>query len=504
MDLESESVEENEVVTPETLSNGSESKIENNSNENNNNEQVDAAPKTETDKVEEPRNSPSQSRCASSDSSPSAGAVKGFGLKKWRRIKREVNHEDSTNTDTGKILHKRGFTNPQPTKSGKPINSNTETRQKSEGSVSSTNALLKSPIAVIDDFSILGENGLTVGPTFAAGTDSENSEDRSSKSSTAASAPRMRYDVPSAAGFGRDKGKMKNLGGKNPGNSVQIQQKGKTETSKKARGDNRVKIEKENSHSSIESDSRSSNFVFMQGFNSINSNGRQQSENSDEFQESVGFRKNAWQENLGGGSSWEIKEENSENGGSSVDRDPLLDYILNLQSVQEELEKEVNKLKEIGIEDTSLFDDSANSAALPPDSESETILLKKNIEILKNKLDKIRAALETKEAKITELESALTSSKSQTEDTVGPADADLEELFKQKIEAEVAYFTISRATKEPMNKFENREIILGKAEIKKRVRKCILYFLIQLFLLALVFRDVAFPLSPHSAEVVPT
>ncbi|KAG6407470.1 hypothetical protein SASPL_130461 [Salvia splendens] len=75
---------------------------------------------------------------------------KGFGLKKWRRIKRDANRDGDSGTDA---------------------------------------------VAVVAQDSPR-ESSLGLSPSFAAGTDSENSEDRSSKSSTAASAPRMRYEIP--------------------------------------------------------------------------------------------------------------------------------------------------------------------------------------------------------------------------------------------------------------------------------------------------------------------
>ncbi|KAK8683699.1 hypothetical protein V6N13_039750 [Hibiscus sabdariffa] len=80
---------------------------------------------------------------------------------------------------------------------------------------------------------------------FASTTDYKNSEDWSSKSSTAASTPKVRYDIPA--------------------------RKGIAGSSKKARGV-RVKIEKENSDPSIESDPKSSNFIFTQGPVSVISN----------------------------------------------------------------------------------------------------------------------------------------------------------------------------------------------------------------------------------------
>ncbi|XWS09563.1 hypothetical protein CRYUN_Cryun39dG0000900 [Craigia yunnanensis] len=155
---------------------------------------------------------------------------------------------------------------------------------------------------------------------------------------------------------------MKNLSGKTVGNSSQrIQQgKGRVESSKKPRGE-RVKIEKENSYSSMESDSRSSNFLFMQGRFSVTSNGKQSGnsmnyngENSDEAHEDedqiseevqTAYRKENSGEieelspdDLAADLSWEAKKEKSENHRPSPDQDPLLESILALQSVQEALE----------------------------------------------------------------------------------------------------------------------------------------------------------------------
>ncbi|KAK3024324.1 hypothetical protein RJ639_043006 [Escallonia herrerae] len=410
----------------------------------------------------------------------SPSTAKGYGLKKWRRIKREVVADGGSNVDIGKVL-KRGLSNSQRGSS----RANLEMKQKSEGSVSSTNALLKSRGAVADGgFAMQGDIGLVGGLNFAADTDSENSEDHSSKSSTAASAPRTRYEIPAG-----DKNWTRNLSGKGLGSPVQRGQqgKGRIETSKKHRGE-RVKIEKENSHSSMESDSRSSNFVFMQGNNSVTSNGRQSrrsatydGENSDDAQGGEqhfdeqhlpGFRKNraefedVSQEDLAAEPSWEIKEEESENHGSSAGRDPLVESIITLQSAQEALEKEVEKLKEIGKEDV-LFDESVQASGLPSEVdhkvhessssfqlrsgetehslETQLISLKQNISTLENQLEEARAMLEVKEAKVSKLEDKLN-----TEETIElqqrkciEMETELEGLFKQKIEAEIEYLAIS-------------------------------------------------------------
>lgn len=300
----------------------------------------------DADSPPQPANSnPSESK---SPGGVSPVTTKGFGLKKWRRIRRDfVKDSVPTVGDTSKVL-KRVL----------PGNANPN---KTQHSGLDTNA------GAVDGFTLRGsgsDSRNAVGSVFAAGTDSENSEDRSSKSSTAASIPKARYDLPSVIGNTREKNRAKGATGKSFGNSssqrVLLGKGGKMESSKKARGE-RVQIEKENSYSSIESDSRSSNAFFMQGSN-VSSNGKQtgrrsasyDEENSDEAHESeqqfseevqTGYSK----ENVGdvedsqGDSaaevSWGIKEENGENNGFPTNRDPLVDSILSLQSVQEAFEK---------------------------------------------------------------------------------------------------------------------------------------------------------------------
>ncbi|CAL5335456.1 unnamed protein product [Camellia sinensis] len=495
MDLEGEcsvleSVEDNEVIiSPERLASVDVNKVENNGSWNGENGGDDDKDVGVTESVSSPPLT-GKSPVGSVGSSPPA-MTKGYGLKKWRRIKREFNKDGSSSSaDTGKIL-KRGLSTPA-MNSSKPQGSSVETRQKSNGSVSSTNAMLKSMGVGADGFSLHGFNldsRLAVGLDFSAGTDSENSEDRSSKSSTAASVPKSRHEVQSMEGNARDKNRMKTLGVKTLVNSTQKGQQGKSriETSKKARGE-RVKIEKENSHSSMESDSRSSNFVFMQGTNNMmTSNGRQSGrsmnydgENSDEAQggeqnlgeellskENLGEFEDQSQEDLAADLTWEVKEENVEHHRSSTDRDPLVECIYTLQSAQEELEKEIQKLREIGTEYISVFDSSTQERSLPTEFasvdskiikassadlldsgditrsaelESQLVTLKQNINLLENKLEEANTVLKAKEAKVTELEHALNSTELPREEM----EAELEALFEQKIEAEVEYLAISR------------------------------------------------------------
>ncbi|KAF5479143.1 hypothetical protein F2P56_005639 [Juglans regia] len=444
-------------------------------------------------------NSPPLNTESPGGSSP--GRTKGYGLKKWKRIKRESVNYASATVDTSKIL-KRGLSG-----SGNPTKAQhfpLDIKQSSEGSVGSANVLTTLEIA--DGFAIRGsslDSRFAAGSAFAAGTDSDNSEDRSSKSSTAASAPKVRYDLPAVLGHLREKNRTKNFSGKSSGNSVQKGQqgKGRTEGSKKPR-EERVKIEKENSHSSMESDSRSSDFVFAQAAFTA-SNGKQtgrpmnyDGENNDEAHASeqllsdevqTGYSKenvveveDLSQDDSAADLSWEVKEEKSENDQPSTDLDPLVESIFSLQSVQEALKKEVHKLREIGKEPTSLHDSSTTGGGVPADftttdpknrmtSSSDQLGLEKirqttlsslevevlsltKVKSLESKLEETGAILEAKDCRIAELEATISSSKSPKEESssnIGlqeekyrEIETELEGLVKQKIEAEVKYLAL--------------------------------------------------------------
>lgn len=356
-----ESVEENEGIEsdsiPEKLGSTSESKVEANGScavENSDKSELNLKGGEGSGQLE-----------VKTEASPPFPTRKGFGLKKWRRIRRDANREGDSSTDTGNMAAQDSpRADPKPSKRLQY----TDRKQQSEGSVSSTNAVVRS----FDGFPLLDDANLTLSPSFAAGTDSENSEDRSSKSSTAASAPKMKYEIPVMGGFPRDKSKI-SVNGKNPTHALQFGQhgKGRAETTgKKARGE-RVKIEKENSHSSVESDSRSSNFVFVQGTFSMNNGIRSEGtneydgENGDEVQGS-GKQVNdgdggGYGKDDGGGfedlspedavadSSWVDKEERSENHGPMRDKDPLAESMRALQSVQEALQEGSNPIFLVSI-----------------------------------------------------------------------------------------------------------------------------------------------------------
>ncbi|XP_058218999.1 WPP domain-interacting protein 2-like [Rhododendron vialii] len=578
MDLESEclgleSGEDNEVmITSERLLNFDGSKIASNGYCGSEHKYDRSSTTTKSEDIEV---KPSEG------SSPPA-ATKGYGLKKWRRIRREFSKDGSGNLDPSKIL-KRGLSASM-ANSVRPQELSIETRRKSDSSLSSAKAVVK----------ILGvgsslESKWPGGPNFAAWTDSENSEDRISKSSTAASVPKSRYEIPLLVGNVRNKNRMNGFSGKSAVDSVQSGEKGKnwTEASKKLRGE-RVKIEKENSHSSVEPDLRSSNFVFVQGTGSVTSNGRQSGmstnsngENSDEdrggeqcydaelqtgynSKEIVGELEDLAQEDLVHG-SWEVDGENIENFSSSKDIDPLVESIVTLQSAQEALEREVQKLRRIG--EIAIFDSLNHGSNLPSEfasldqkiykTSSSDMLhpgeitqnsshflgkqvksLKQNVGHLESKIEEANALLKVKDAKVIELECAVKSNESPKEEKRSTIEsrkeyiemeAELEDLFKQKIEAEVEYLAISRTI--PKVRVAAADHIamlppqifneLGDAESKserlkreaetdqvlklqKRVCKVTSFFFVQFMLLFIVFLLFLLQLSPHYVGVVPT
>lgn len=575
MDLENErsaleSVENNEVITPQRSANVDGTKIasngscggEFNGNDDNSVDDSKAKDVRVAESLNSPRstsNSPRSTGYSLSVGSSPQATKKGYGLKKWRRIRREFSKDGSSSVDTSKIL-KRGLSTSMVNLS-KPQGVSIETRQKSDGSSSSTNAVMKSLSVAADGTVVHGANldSRLVGPSFAAGTDSDNSEDRSSRSSTAASVPKNR---------------MRTLSGKNMVPSVQRSQPGKSriDTGKKHRGE-RVKVEKENSQSSMESDSRSSNVVFMQGTTSVTSNGRHSGKsmnydaaNSDEAQdgeqhfgeeqtcynkENDGEFETLSQEDLAADLSWEVREDKVENHGSSTDPDPLVESIHTLQSAQEQLEKEIQKLREIGTEPASNFEDSTMETTLPSEfasgfSETEVVSLKQNMNLLESKLEEANAELRVKEAKVIELESVLKSNESPNHIEM---EAELEGLFKQKIEAEVEYLAISRTIeklradavdhfalfkeqktlaseqaqvldelgdveskaaklKTQAEKLETKyeDVVLTEEVLRLQNRVCQVTscLFMQLILLVLVFVFFLLQLSPHYEGVVPT
>ncbi|MBA0771005.1 hypothetical protein Gotri_019540 [Gossypium trilobum] len=442
---------------------------------------------------------PVESRAASSP--PTA---KGYGLKKWRRIRRDFVKDPTATVDGCKIL-KRGLSG-----SANP----TEPQQNASAEIKQNNKLHIGPLNILKNTNVASgfmnhspssDSRFAVGVPSAATTDSENSEDRSSKSSTAASMPKARYDLATVLGYVHGKNRMKNLSGKFVGNSSKKAQQGKgyVESSKKPRGE-RIKIEKENSQSSVESDSRSSNFGFVLSPVSVTSNGKQSGSsmnhdrrNGDEAHEGEGQSNEEVQtthrkessceieelslDDLAANLSWEAKEEKSESHQPSPDQDPLVNSILSLRSVQKALESELYKFGEIGKENASQDDDLvsmkndhvdstfADQETSPSDRlasekmsgstlgslETQLFTLTHKVKYLESKLEEARAVLQARDSKISELETSVNGSRSRKEEPGSTAglrqekyremEFDLEGLFQQRMEAEIEFLTLTRA-----------------------------------------------------------
>ncbi|KAL5078414.1 hypothetical protein RYX36_017398 [Vicia faba] len=402
---------------------------------------------------------------------------KGVGLKKWKRIKRNIvrDHNSSAEADDSSKVLKRGLSG---SGNGNLSENLRGVKEKNDGS---SNAF--GNVVFSDGYAIRGsstDSRYAVGSGFVVGTDSENSEDRSSKSSTAASEPRVKHEK------NRGSSTSRNTNSKNLVNSApKIQQgKGRIETSMKPGG--RVFVEKENSiSSSMESDSRSN---YKHGVFTVTSNGKHSDKahlydgrNSGEAHtkgDETGYdnengEEDLLPENSAANLSWNgPKDKNGNHSQSTSIEDPLVESIRSLQAVQEALEEEVQKFRDIGAGLVSPDDhDSAISAsagittvdlghssaeeikqAASSSLEFQISSLTQQVNILESKLKELQGVLAVKDSRIVELETALSSGnfpKEVSANTVGLSEekyreVEYEGLFMQKIEAEVEYLAITK------------------------------------------------------------
>ncbi|CAN8230432.1 unnamed protein product [Cochlearia groenlandica] len=433
--------------------------------------------------------------CVDSPGHAYSPVPKGQGLRKWRRIRRDLVNKDThdENMDNSKVL-KRGLSGLVHSH-GKHMQFQAaqEVEQDSQGSVGSVNMSK----VIGDGFEFLGtgyDTKFMAGVGFSAGVDSEKDDDRSSKSSTAARASKVfRYEKKSVISSGQ-------------------RGKSRVENSKKHRGES-VEIEKENSYSSLESDSR------KQTVRVVDYNG----ENADEADMNGGSSKS---KDYVEGEGEELMNKNNQ---FSEDMDPLAQAINGFFALQEALAKEVQQFQEIGKEPMPQHHEGA--------TDSEVITLLNNVEELETKLKETRSMLKVKESHIRELESTTNQNKHSWEGTETVA----EETFRQKTEAEIEYFIYSRSVdnlNSQMNLIEEQEALVGEhadklmnkigevetkaanlanraqdlqnqctdttGTVKNRACKTTTYFLIQMVLLitaVLLFMSQFFP---ESENVVPT
>ncbi|RID71530.1 hypothetical protein BRARA_C03463 [Brassica rapa] len=385
---------------------------------------------------------------------------KGFGLKKWRRIKRDGPVKDEATTtpadDEGSKLLKRGLTglvNP-------PLKhvdlSSVEARQSSEGSVGSVN------MAVHHHHLIQGvANGFSTDPGVMFSVGFEKSEEGSDNSVAAKNVVGGKVVSGSQGKIWRDT----------------------------------IKNASQKPCSSVESDLRSSDFVFSSGaVSAANNHG-----GNDERKEVQTYSRsqNGEQDEDGDG---ECKEENH----YWADKDQIADSIRNLAALHDALWKELKSFQELGKESLPLPSDKPKNENCREEksssSESQVLILKQKVKHLQHKLEEARADLNEKEARIQELE-------------YSKIEAELEGVFRRRMEAEIKHLVLTRSLSSSLQVLEeqqpskvhsltedpepNRGNLLGKT------CKSSFYFLIQLILLVFILRLLVLQCSPASRLVIP-
>lgn len=357
---------------------------------------------------------------------------KGIVLKKWRRIKR-----DSSKVGDGsvhiKIIVAQDMLDSDLNPS-KRMPHFSERKQTSQGSVSSMNVTARS----LDGFALLGHSG----------TDMENGGIWSSKSlSIEVSSPSTRSEKSAVLEFPPGKIRERSFNGKKFTESTPQGQEGKSWiVATKKSGGEKVNIEKENSHSGVESDVRSSNFVFMQGTYSTSSGiqskrstdydgdnenevqGIQQKVNNGLQDGEAGYKDHS-PEPTSDDSSREIIGGNPDNG-SSTDLDPLAESFFKLESVKEALEKEVLKFREIrpDVLVTDLVLDLPTELANDDQNPQETISEPSQSG------EGVHRFSFAPESEVLETENR-------------HVETDVEDLYMRKIEAEVEFLALSRAVR---------------------------------------------------------
>ncbi|URD93031.1 hypothetical protein MUK42_00438 [Musa troglodytarum] len=398
--------------------------------------------------------------------------LRGYGLKRRRRIRRDTSKDVISNVDSAQILARR-LSHAEPSKARNDNKHMSDGEGEGGGSAASLASMnIGGTPFLVAPASLDPELGFLVTDAgFSIGIDSENSDDHSSKSSTAASAPRLPYE---AIGFGRDRSKPRIGGGKGSGHAVQQRGQrakgGRIDTGKKFR-ENRVKNEMENSYSSIESDLMSSNMAFVR-LDSMGSNGKQSEksinfdgEQSDDAQLSGEVGSGFYIENgrVGDPSREDLYaqlsgEENnakSENSQPGTDLDPFLESIVALQSIKEALENEIQNIG--GIAKDTIFDDSDNQyeeteGISSPSVEATSVELNQKMGHLEGKLAEALTNVNAKESKILELEVILKKKERECtnlsflQEKCKVMEVELANLLEKKIEAEIGYLVMTRTT----------------------------------------------------------
>ncbi|KAL6661719.1 hypothetical protein ACP70R_001103 [Stipagrostis hirtigluma subsp. patula] len=417
-------------------------------------------------------------------SSPAAAAAtKGRGLRRWRRIRREQQRESyaagadaaacggggrgGAGDEHAAQLQKRRL--PLPADAAPKGRHEAAHVEEAESSTASVESRFVPPARLDPGLGLLvAPAGFSLG---AGGADSDNSEDRSSRSSTAASAPRVfpsllllrERDRP------RHRAAGASLHGKNPRGGRSRADKARFYAAAAA-----ASTEAENSRSSVESGLHSSNAM----------NGRRLSvgtagngghkvlsdfcEHGDEGQPSEGARSTAGGYYKENGSSVEgnlvrrsadsgdgVEDTVDEgsvgkgpNGGmhSHSGDDPYAQSILLLQTTQDALENEIQKFAAIGKDPSDDFD-------VHGDDWSGLVHLEEPIEEASEMIKHLESRLEEASAVIKEKDSRILGTLSWMQPWKTAIDSanlllshsELDRLFQEKMEAEIQSIILTRA-----------------------------------------------------------
>ncbi|CAA6670784.1 unnamed protein product [Spirodela intermedia] len=271
--------------------------------------------------------------------SASSSTTKGFGLKKWRRIMRDTSKDGCREPDASRVL-KRVLSIAEPSRNRN--DDKLENDCKADISIGSLE--LGHMQGVLNDMSSFGsmdpELELLVARTdFSLGTDSENSDDRSSKSSSTVTALKHKRE---GLGYMKERNRVRIPGGKASRQAVLSRGqgwKGCGNDAEKKESDIQTVHEEENSHSSVESDLRSSSTVVAQ-WHGTGANGSP-SETSMNFD---GENSGNTEDDRGS------PTKHAQGGRRKRRRRPLAESIVFLQRAQEALDKGDLKLREMELE----------------------------------------------------------------------------------------------------------------------------------------------------------
>ncbi|RLN05546.1 WPP domain-interacting protein 1-like [Panicum miliaceum] len=397
---------------------------------------------------------------AASKSSPAVAATKGRGLRRWRRIRRGQEQQrvgyayaaaavggGGAGDEDSAQLHKRRL----PLPAGAPKGKHEAPVAEAESSTASVESRFV-PAGKLDPGLglLVASAGFSVG---AGGAESDNSEDWSSKSSTAASPPRVLPRHEHALLFQRERDRLSRARapaasphGRNP----------RADRPRVVYG-GAVSIEADNSRSSMESDLRSSNALNLKarqsgaGVNGVHKLFSDYCDLSDEEQPSEEVRSTGYcKEN---GSSVAARSGNGvedtfdeasvgkgQNGMHSGADHCNESTLLLLQRTQEALENEIEKIMAIGKEPIGDFDvlDDEWSGSVHLEEPFEEV--NERIKHLESRLVEASALIKEKASRIHELEATTIENTN-----LLLSQSELDQLYQEKLEAEIQCTILTRA-----------------------------------------------------------